>query len=58
MEEYVSRKVIAAKLGVGYQTIRNYEKKGMPVYKPGGDGRPKYKESEVEEWMKKVEGKP
>ena len=49
-EELITRKDLTEILKVTIQTIRNFERAGMPVETYVGD-RPRYKYSEVKEWL-------
>ena len=48
---FVSRKTLAAYLSVTIQTIRNWEREGMPVVHLGKSKLPRYSVLDVMQWV-------
>ena len=55
MEELITRKELTEILRVTIQTIRNYEKRGLPVEVKVGD-KPRYRLIAVMDWLHENEG--
>lgn len=43
---------VAAYLQVSMATVRRYVRSGMPVDRMGDSGRPRFRKSEIDAWLK------